>query len=237
LSKRAEALGLKFSEYENDLRVTAKEIRDAITKTQPPLAGRREELPSRASSAPAPAPPRGTGRPRPAPSTAPPIAATGDVDRYQADVLVALAKLHALGVSEAPKLHVAALANKSIRSSTWDNKLADLSKRGFVRYTGDGGMAATDAGLAAVPAQPPARGAEIIDGFRAMLSAYQNALFEPLLSAPTESLTREEWAERAGKSRTSSTFDNETAQMRAIGVIETESGGRVRLASRLAALL
>jgi predicted transcriptional regulator len=98
-------------------------------------------------------------------------------------------------------------------------------------------MAATDAGLAAVPAQPPARGAEIIDGFRAMLSAYQNALFEPLLSAPTESLTREEWAERAGKSRTSSTFDNETAQMRAIGVIETESGGRVRLASRLAALL
>jgi hypothetical protein len=221
---------------------TLKEVADAIaaamraatSPTIDPFAGRREELPSRAPAGVAPAPPRGPGKPRPAPLTSSNGHVPEGVDRYQADVLTALAKLHALGVVDPPKLHAAALARKSIRSSTWDTKLAGLSKAGLVRYNGNGTLSITVEGLDVIGAQPAASGGELLEGYRAILSDYQQALLQPLLRRGGGDLSREEWATAAGKSRTSSTFDNESAAMIALGVVEIAGPGRVRLAPRLA---
>jgi hypothetical protein len=178
-----------------------------------------------------PPPPRAE---RPPPARHDRRAAVEGVDAYQSDVLRALAQLQALGLSNPPKLHAAALANKSIRSSTWDSKVADLNKRGLVRYGTGGTLSITPEGLALVGDQPQVSGRELLDGYRNILSDYQNALLSPLLKHPTQPFTREEWAAAAGKSRTSSTFDNEAASMVALGVVEIPGPGTVRLTPRLA---
>jgi hypothetical protein len=230
IEKRVTGLASRVEGFKQAAAAAQKEI-EALLDEKIDLAIRVEKRePFDVSAVPTPKPPRRAAAPPP----------DGAVDRYQADVLTALARLHALGLESLPKPHVAALANKSTRSSTWDGKLADLARKGLIAYTGDGGVKATPEGLAAVPEQEAATGAELLDGYRSILSNYQRALLEPLIAIARnggESLTREQWAEAAGKSRTSSTFDGESAAMRAIGVVDIESGGRVKLSERIARFL
>jgi hypothetical protein len=159
----------------------------------------------------------------------------GTVAPYLQDILDALARLLALGVERADLRHVAALAGKSPRSSTFAEAVAKLRASEFIERR-DGALSLTAGGLiAANPVDVPASFDELVRCFRAhVLDEYQGRLLEVLVKANDEDreLSRGELAGLAGVSATSSTFAEALSKMRALGVLEYGREG-VRLALSL----
>jgi hypothetical protein len=195
------------------------------------LAQAQRQPPPAPPAIPAPTAPR----PDLAPARAESPAGGEGINDYQRAILLAAARFHALGHTEISRRHVAVLAGKSPRSSAFDAYMAGLRAAGLVEYGSEGTVRLTDAGrVLAGPVQRPATTEELIAQYQqVVLSEYEGKLFRAIVRAYPQAIDREELAQRAGVSATSSQFDAALANMRKLAIIEYRAGGQVRATDRV----
>jgi len=195
LLERIDQVAEKYAGFEEDLRVTAKEIRDAIVKTNQPLAGRREEPTSRAIPGAAPAPSRGTGKPRPARSSL--VAqrnGDGPLSKMQRAMLTTLAQ-HADGLTKKQILVHTGYASSGPVSTAF----ADLAREGWV--SGDGNrLRITDTGLKVLgPYDPLPLGDDLREWLLTgnKLNTMEKALLTEICKVYPDEISKGEILERA----------------------------------------
>lgn len=174
----------------------------------------------------APGPPRET-RSRPA---APKSAGETAVSAYALGLLETLARHHPMRLTRA---QISTLSGRRPRSSTFAASMAEITRSGLVTEK-HGQYELTEAGLSEVGAivAAPQTTDELLATWRSALPAYERDLFDQLVDAYPGSLTREELAERAGRSLTSSTFGAAISTLAKNG-LATVDRGEVRAAETL----
>jgi hypothetical protein len=170
-------------------------------------------------------------RPRNEPRTIPAPAVTSDTDLTapKQRILDALVWLESLNVMQAEKPQLAVLAGQSPRSSGYTNNLGSLRTAGLITYPTGGFVALTDQGrsLANAPTAPLMTD-DIHDSVRRKVSRPQWTILEALISAYPDNVSKEELAERAKQSATSSGYTNNLGALRSLGFLEYPTPGQVR---------
>jgi uncharacterized protein len=219
LLERIDQLADKYSTFEEDLRVTAKEIRDAIAKTREPLAGRRGELTPRAFPGVAPAPPRGPGKPRPAPNGV--ASSNGDLTPARQKILNGLAFLHGIGVAPADKTQLALIVGVSPTSGGYFNNLGALRSGGLIDYPTGGTVALTEDGQSIASTEGvPSTTRDLHAAIAAKLPPAKWRIVEELIKVYPHALTKDDLAERIGVSPTSGGYFNNLGSLRSLGLLD-----------------
>lgn len=136
-------------------------------------------------------------------------------------LLAALAQFDALGQQELPRTWVAAVAGVSHRSSAFDNNLGRLRGLGLIDYGPGKTIHFTEQGRSATPpVDAPLSNDEMLASCLRILKPAQAKLLQVLHEVHPEFVSRDDLAEQAGVSRTSSAFDNNLGAMRSAGMIE-----------------
>lgn len=122
------------------------------------------------------------------------------------------------------RAQLATLSGRSPTSSTYEGGLGELRRAGFIEKQ-DRFVVLTSAGSAHVGAveQKPTTPEELQREWLRVLPEYDGDILRAALAAPGP-LSREELAERAGKSATSSTYEGSLGSLRRNGVLVRESG-------------
>lgn len=140
----------------------------------------------------------------------------------------ALALFQSLGIDTPDKSNVAVFADASPSSSAYQNNLGRLRTMALVDYPGAGKLALTAQGAA--QANPPQRIATLADlhnAWFAKLSEPKNKILRALITAYPHALTKEQCAEFAGASATSSAYQNNLGNLRSLGLIDYRPQGHV----------
>jgi Mn-dependent DtxR family transcriptional regulator len=147
----------------------------------------------------------------------------------QQRILNALAALEAIGVREANKTQLALFAEASPKSSSYSNNLGFLNNQaGLIYYPRGGYVALTDAGRSIADAgAAPQTTAELHRFVYDLVGGAKARLLEVLIDAYPEALEKNELAERAGASPTSSSFSNNLGSLRSLGLIDYPHKGYV----------
>lgn len=155
-------------------------------------------------------------RPAPAPS------AEGDLSAYARGLLETVAQRHPMRPTRS---QIATLSGRKPRSSAFAAAMAELTREGMLSQTGSQ-YEITDAGLTTVGADigPPLTPDEVIAHWRGVLPAYERSLFDELVNAHPNGLTRQELSDRTGRSITSSAFAAAISTLAKNGVASTGSG-------------
>lgn len=212
--QRAEALGEKFSEFENDLRVTAKEIRDAITKTYQPIhptttAAPRSPLARRV----APGLAQATST-RPARQVSEP--ADASIGKGERIILTAVAQ-HPAGVTREQLTVLTGYAR-----SSRDTYLQRLNQAGLVT-NGHGRIVATDTGVAALgDFEPLPTGDALWQHWRRELPEGERRILEILVAVYPKTVDRVALDEATGYARSSR--DTYLQRLGARRLVDTERG-------------
>jgi hypothetical protein len=212
------------------LRAAADELERVVPPTNLSLNAAVELPAEQEPPAARPAPPRNRAPVRPAP--APRKKAEGALDatitRPQQAILDGLAWLEVIGIDQCARNIAGFLAGASPKSSSFANNLGALRTAGLIDYPGQGLVALSDAGrdLANRPAAPPTS-EHLHQMIYARLPRPQAAILQALIAAYPESLSRQETADQAGASATSSSFINNLGALRSIGLIDYPAQGHV----------
>jgi len=162
---------------------------------------------------------------------APSPAASGDGNLVGAQrrILDAIAWAASLGTPAVGKDMVAFLAGASPTSSTYQNNLGALRTAGLVDYPGPGKvqLLSEGAAIAAPSAYAPTHEA-IMEKIKAKLTPALMRILQAAAAAYPNDLTKDELAETAAASATSSTYQNNLGRLRSLGFITYPSTGRVR---------
>lgn len=130
---------------------------------------------------------------------------------------------------QAEKPQLAVLADQSPRSSGYTNNLGSLRTAGLLTYPSGGLVALTDQGRALANAPTaPLTTADVHDSVRRKVSRPQWAILEALIFAYPDNVSKDELAERAKQSATSSGYTNNLGALRSLGFLDYPSPGRVR---------
>lgn len=150
------------------------------------------------------------------------------ISRPQQAILDGLAWLEVIGIDKAARNIAGFLAGASPRSSAFTNNLGALRTAELIDYPGQGLVALTDAGrdMANRPAAPPTS-EQLHQTIYQRLPRPQAAILEALIAAYPKSLSRQETADQAGASPTSSAFTNNLGALRSIGLIDYPAQGQV----------
>lgn len=185
--------------------------------------------------------------PTPSPSSArpalPPIvkrtpagaAPAEGLTRPQHRILDSLARLEAFGMAQAPRETVAVFAEASPTSSAYMNNLGALRGLGAIDYPSPGDVTLTELGRA-MARVPDHHSMGLRDIHEAWLSAVTNpqaAILRALIAAHPKAMTREDLAEEAGASVTSSAYMNNLGALRTLSAIEYPARGTVRASKAL----
>lgn len=201
------------------LRAVADQIESAMKSVRAP---QREPSPDRPSRpAPRPAPPK---------RQTPPPGEMGELSAYAAGLLRTLAERYPMRLTRS---QISMFSGRKPRSSAFSAALADITRGGYVTVE-HGQYALTDAGIDVVGdvASDPVTGAELLEMWRGALPGYERDLFDALVDAGDDGLTRPELAERTGRSLTSSAFSAAISTLAKNGLAEV-SGGLVRASQTL----
>jgi hypothetical protein len=173
--------------------------------------------------------PREHRRPPPSsPSPRPERAAAGAVRAPQQRILDALASFEAFGLEHVAKGNVAVWAGQSSTSSGFANNLGALRSRGLINYPAGGRVALTDDGRALATATDPIHSvAQLHEAWRAKLSAPQGRILTVLAELYPQPISREELADAAGQSSTSSGYANNLGSLRSLGLLDYPSSRMV----------
>jgi len=149
-------------------------------------------------------------------------------------LLSGIAWWESLGVSAPDLAGVAFAAKTTTKSSTFNNNRAKLNAAGYIEYPSPGYVRLTDAGraIAPPPSLPPTNAAFQ----RAVLDSVQPALqrlLTVLIEAYPHEISLEQFAEGAGTTVSSSTFNNNRSWLRARGLADYPRNGFVRATSLL----
>lgn len=209
----------------NELNTTLREVRDAINQFQtrannaPPFA--RTPMPRPVANVPH------TAQAPRDPVSANQAIAEG-ISAPQQRILDALALFQSLGIEMPDKSNVAVFSDASPSSSAYQNNLGRLRTMGLVDYPGAGKLALTPSGAA--QANPPKRIASLFDlhaAWFAKLSEPKNKILRVLIQEYPHALTKEQCAELAGVSATSSAYQNNLGNLRTLGLIDYRPQGHV----------
>jgi hypothetical protein len=220
IAETKQALAMVASAVDGEL-MKIRSINDDARRAAPKGAGTRK---GRNAGDVGPAPHRSAPiRPTPAPPS-------GDVTltRPQRRILDALAWLEAIGLTPALKFQVALFAYASPTSSSYTNNLGALRTAGLIDYPAGGRVDVTDTGRAyAQPADAPASSAELQELLYQKLTQPKVRILRALVDAYPQPLTKDELAEAADASATSSSFTNNLGALRSLGVIDYPTPGLV----------
>jgi hypothetical protein len=152
-----------------------------------------------------------------------------DISRPQQTILNALAAYESLGLESVHRNATAARAGASPRSSAFTNNVSRLSVLGLLKYPQRGFLSLTEDGRnqAQFPDSPISL-AELQAGWLRIISRPQAALLKVLLDIYPEQITREELANRAGVSFTSSAFTNNVSRLSTLNALTYPERGFVR---------
>lgn len=193
------------------LRAVADQIESAVKSARTPP---REQVPERAS--------RPAASPRPPKREPQPTVEVGDLSSYAVGLLQTLAERYPMRLTRS---QISMFSGRKPRSSAFSAALADITRGGYVAVE-HGQYELTEAGIDVVGdvASEPATGAELLDMWRSALPGYERDLFDALVDAGDDGLTRPELAERTGRSLTSSAFSAAISTLSKNGLAEVSSG-------------
>lgn len=162
---------------------------------------------------------------KPTPARAPvqPSADTNgsEFTKKQQDIIRALAEFLSIGKTDVPRTWVAARSGASHKSSAFGNNLGTLRTAGMIDYGAGRTVILTEQGKEiAPPMAVPLNNEEMLESCLALLTAKQQAILRVLHEAHPSPVGREDLAEAAGASATSSAYGNNLGSLRSAGMIE-----------------
>jgi hypothetical protein len=150
----------------------------------------------------------------------------------QYKILLALARFHALGKTPTSKKWIAALAEVSHKSSGYANNLGALRSKGLIDYAGSSTAFLTPAGIDLMAGQivPPDGSEQTFQHCLGILDPAKRKILRILFEAYPQSLPKQDVAQQAGVSPSSSGYSNNLGALRSAGMIEYGPGSTVRCA-------
>lgn len=230
----ATELGLQLKAVGSNIRTIGDETRIALngagTATKEAQHGRPEPARPRPAPERAPQPAQAARQDRPD-ARRPPPREDGDVrpSGPQQRILDALAALEAIGLNDAHKTQLALFAQASPKSSSYTNNLGHLNNQlGLICYPAPGRVALTQDGRAIADASGAPTSTEELHRFvYGLVGGAKARLLEALIAQYPGDLSKDELAERAGASATSSSFTNNLGTLRSLGLIDYPGPGRI----------
>lgn len=149
-------------------------------------------------------------------------------------ILDAIAWVASLGNPVVPKDTIAFMADTTPNSSAYTNNLGSLRTAGLIDYPAGGMLTLTDAGRdhAEQPIDAPTHEA-IMAKVADKLAPAQMRIVKVAAEAYPADLTKDELAEKAETTASSSAFTNNLGRLRTFGLLTYPAGGRVRADDRL----
>lgn len=145
----------------------------------------------------------------------------------QQRILNALATLEQIGVRHADKTQLALFAGASPKSSGYANNLGALrNQAGLIEYPMGGAAALTPEGRAIADAgAAPGTAEEMHTYVRSLVGPSRARILDALIEVYPEMLAKDELAERAGASSSSSGYANNLGSLRTLGLIDYPAPG------------
>jgi uncharacterized protein len=172
------------------------------------------------ATAPRPAPPARSVAQRPVPSGTP------EAPPAQLRILNALAQLEAIGMAQPSKTQLALFAGASPKSSGYTNNLGALRSAGLIDYLSPGTASLTNDGRAIADATAAPSTVEEMHAYvRELVGGSRWRILEVLVDVYPEALAKDELAERAGVSASSSGYTNNLGSLRSLGLIDYPAPG------------
>lgn len=145
----------------------------------------------------------------------------GKVSASQQRILNVLAWFESIGKSSANKKQLAFMSNASPSSSTYQNNLSELSKKGLIEYPEPGYAALLTEGRARAKVERvPTTTEELHDQVFKMLTASQSTILKVLIEIYPQMIHKTDLAARSEASAASSTFQNNCSDLRGLGLID-----------------
>lgn len=240
LESTVEALDRRYAELQGSLSAAleaATEARGQVTATQetlrtfrsrqsgparpdhPRQAGPPVDRAPRAGSTPPPTP-------RPARSRTEPGRPSRDLDGQSLPparqrLLDGLATLESIGIEAPTRPQVALWIGVSPKSSGFANNLGGLRSSGLIDYPSGSLVSLTDAGRARAAApEQIVSDQELHSRIKALISPARWRLLQPLIDAYPDALDKDDLAQVAGVSASSSGFANNLGAMRTLGLVD-----------------
>src|SRR5579859_1987398 len=190
--------------------------RVSVSPVRPSDAGAEDSPPSRPVTSQ-----------RPVPSAVGRSVSDGKVTGPQQRILDSLAWAESVRIPSVDKVQLALLADASPKSSAYANNLGALRSSGLITKTGPVSLTDDGRGLAGEPDMP--RTSEDLQEmlYRRLKSDPQVRILKVLVAAYPADVEREELAERAQASPTSSAFANNLGRLRSLGLIDYGAGRTV----------
>lgn len=174
---------------------------------------------------PAPAPAKRIPTPAPSPRSSPaPAASHEGITGPQQKVIDAIAWMESIGIMVPKRSIVAFLAGYSVSSSSFEKALSGNNTAGLGRYPSSDSVELTEAGRAlANPQRIPLDTRELHNVIFSRLPSPQAKALRPLIEVYPKPMKREEIADRAGYSVSSSSFEKALSSLRTMGLIDYPS--------------
>jgi uncharacterized protein len=165
---------------------------------------------------------------------APQNGAGGDLTGPERKILVALAKLRAIGKDTPPKAMVAGWAGYSPKGGAFGNPIGALNTKGYITYPVAGIVSLTAEGLAQVGEQaPPSSEEEIQQRILDILTGPERKILAALIAHRTEEVSKETLAEESGYAPVGGAFGNPMGALRTKGFLDYPRPGIVKAADWL----
>lgn len=150
----------------------------------------------------------------------------GDVSPARKRILDALAALEVIGVRSPSKTQLALFAQASPKSSGYTNNLGALRTAGLIDYPAPGAAALTDDGRAiADSSDAPSTHDELLAYVRQLVGPARSRIIDALVNVYPDALPKDELADRAGASASSSGYTNNLGSLRSLGLIDYPQAG------------
>lgn len=158
----------------------------------------------------------------------------GDLTGPERKILIALAKLRAIGKDTPPKAMVAGWAGYSPEGGAFGNPIGSLRTKGFVRYPAPATVQLTAEGLAQVGEQPPPESeAEIQQQILGILTGPERKILSALLAHGRDEITKPDLAAASGYGLEGGAFGNPMGALRTKGFLTYPRPGIVKAADWL----
>lgn len=209
---------------------TMSAISAALARVQSLIPDAPQPVQSAAPRAPTPAAVRPIA-PRPAP-VAQAVAPEGLSSRHMR-ILNAVAWWKAAGIEEPSRAQVAGAAGYASGNGNFNNLVGAVKTASLIEYPTPGTVRLTDAGEATAEAQSAPTTEELHDRVRSILESRHVKLFDAVVSAYPEPLTREQLAEATGYQAGNGNFNNLVGKLSTLEIVTYPQPGSVRAAEWL----
>lgn len=153
----------------------------------------------------------------------------GELTKPEQRILDGIAWLNSIGIEEPEQPAVAFLAGYRFGGGAYNNPRGALRTKGLVEYIGSNKIKLTaDGASKANEPATPLTNFGLHNMVMERLPGPEQKLLKPLLEAYPQALTNEQLAEASGYTNGSGGYNNPRGRLRTLGLIEYQSGNKVR---------